>query len=279
MKEEIKRDFDILVSVEVEKLDRQLQLDVQSTVNQLVRTGNLHGTAGLRAVFTDAGRSIPTRVQTALNILLRSMTAHGVALTEDNKEETISTLRQWTNSQIAQLQEVLASASPYGDTAIAKFGGEPLIANLTTLGDLEIKRAIGECNLIAASNARGSLSTSPASQTYVFNAPVGLVQSGPGSYGTANQNIDASSRADIERALLRVEEALKNASNDADFDRREIAEMVSEAQTEVAKDTPNASKVKALITGVAGAISFTPRFKEAYDTLKWAAALIGVTLP
>jgi hypothetical protein len=57
--------------------------------------------------------------------------------------------------------------------------------------------------------------------------------------------------------------------------RNEVKELVIDAHAETKKSNPNMTRLRSIVSGIGTAIEFAPKTKEAYEALKWAAALIG----
>jgi hypothetical protein len=131
--------------------------------------------------------------------------------------------------------------------------------------------------LIGTSTEKGLPSGTQA--TNVFNAPVGLVQTGAGSIGFSTQHLDSGAKDALEKAMDALLRALDEKSVNGEAPLNEVRELVIETKAEVAKPKPNMTRVKSLVAGIGGAISFVPKLKVAYDTVKWAAAMINITLP
>jgi hypothetical protein len=93
MKSEALNDFRELLCVETQKLDEGTATEVNNAINTLSRTGNLHGSAGMGLIKDVLAKSIPIRAQVALTLLLRSLTAYGVAV--DSKNDIAAELNHW----------------------------------------------------------------------------------------------------------------------------------------------------------------------------------------
>jgi hypothetical protein len=68
-------------------------------------------------------------------------------------------------------------------------------------------------------------------------------------------------------------------TSEAPIAQDEVIELAKEVQRELAKPTLNGTRIHSLISGISQTISYVPKLKAAYDTIKWAAAMINVTLP
>lgn len=266
--------YEQLLAVESTKLFRHTKAEVENALNHLVRTGNLHGSAGMRMVANVLAKHIPIEAQAAMNLMLRSMSAHGEAVNSDTRDEVKARLSGRIDRVVEELTELARAGAPFHNRSTAEC--EPFFKDLHDVAGLEKLRLGGEIDLIAAQSNKLA-DVSEARGHYVFNGPVGLVQTGPGSFGVAHQHIDQQGMSALSEALVQVVDLLMSLPRDAAIG--EALELAEEAKAEAGKETPNATKIRSLVAGLGNAISFMPKTKAAYDTLKWAGAFVGINLP
>ncbi len=274
MNAEALRIYRELLSVESEKLDRQTRQAMMKSVRDASSRGMLGSSNAIHAVVRDIRDALPLEAQTAMTILLRSLAAHGVQLDDTNKEAAKQLLTEYIRKREKELLALAKQTAPLN----SPYATEGFFGDYHASAALEARRVSGEIDLIAASSAsrHAEHRENAKEDSYIFNGPVGLVQTGAGSFGIANQNIDAEAREQIIAALSKIEALLVSNPDAADGD---VVELVSEAKAEAQKERPNGSKLKALASGVGSAISVIPKLREGYDSLKWALAFIGVNLP
>lgn len=107
----------------------------------------------------------------------------------------------------------------------------------------------------------------------------GIVQTGAGATASLVQNFGQAERQRLSEALDAVENV---ASESADLSPRqllELDEVVGDIRGELAKESPNMSKVRGALIAISTTIQTLGSAAGAYDLLKGAAALIGVHLP
>ncbi|MBB4481518.1 hypothetical protein [Rhizobium etli] len=265
-------DFRELLAVETAKIDRSLAETLNKTISLLASKGNLQSSAGMILITRNASDTIPMHCQTAFVLLLRSLTAHGIQVDQSNKDTVIGVLRAWIKGRLLQLREVASQTAPMANQNPAE--KDNYLKEIEYLGDLEIRRIASEVALIAAAHSRDK----PDQQGYnlVFNAQVGVIQTGAGSFGIANQHIDQGASKALTEALAKIH-ALATADDDPQ--RNDVLDLVADTRAELEKEKPNQFKVKSLVSGLGDALSLMPKMKEAYDALKWAGTLVGVNLP
>jgi hypothetical protein len=280
--------FTRLYEIELAKLDANLTREMGKTVSVLAGKGMLQSSTAGRMLIEAATTSIPVRAQLAFNLYVRSASAHGVALMGVARNEAAEHIGAAMQRQVEPLKRAISSSAPFHDGGGGR-GSSMMTAMLSTIlpeidsvMGRELSRLDAELDLIAATSARQPTSgTADNGQTMVFHGPVGVVQTGIGSIGIANQHIDQGAVDAIRKALHEISEALKSDVADPlqDFDPTEISEMVRDGEAEVAKAKPNLARLRATLSGIGAAISYAPKLRAAYDTLKWAGAFVGVTLP
>jgi len=148
---------------------------------------------------------------------------------------------------------------------------EPAIENAYDKIDPEID--LFADTLAVASNRPDGLS----SIIVQGNAQVGAIVASPGASAQVTQQNISDNRQLILEALDRVLTAISGSSHYSELS--EARKMVEDARTELGKDKPNSLKLSTAITGIGTAINMLAGLKPAYESLKSAAAVLGVSLP
>ncbi len=276
MDEAILKHFETLLSVETTKLNDVTSKELSKKAAWLAGRGILQSSAALTAQSEIAIGTISIFAQTAFNIITRTMTAHAIAIAGSNCADVESVVRSAITTEINTLVKMLLDQPSFRWAATE---GDEVLKKVKASGELEVTRISAEISLIAVANDKRASTVDTKHAHLVFNGPVGIVQTGPGSIGTAVQHIDGATREHLEKALGEVLDAIQANGSEFPFDKSEVEELVIEGQNELRKDKPNHTKLKGIVSGIGGAIAYAPKLKAAYDTVKWAAAFIGVNLP
>ena len=112
-----------------------------------------------------------------------------------------------------------------------------------------------------------------------FHGPVGAVQTGPGAVANVVQHIGPHDRAEILRALAQLAAAIQALGQWSGPPREQVLELVDECRVEVERAEPNGLRIAAVAMGIAAAVQTVADGRPAYDTLKAALAVVGVSLP
>jgi hypothetical protein len=133
-----------------------------------------------------------------------------------------------------------------------------------------------ELNLYASWKKRMSQRNVRPVPGNVFNiySPVGAIVTGEHAEVTVQHIID--NREALLHALLQLRDALTQSSEGR---AQQSAELLADVESEVRKTRPNPIKVRAAISGIAGAIQTVASLRPAYEFLKPVAALLGIPLP
>mgnify|MGYP001572399059 CR=1 FL=1 len=119
----------------------------------------------------------------------------------------------------------------------------------------------------------------PGNSVVNIYAPIGALQTGPGATANVVQQIGNNDKKALQEALLTVREALSALSEQVNFPKAEIIEMVDEASSEVVKPTPNRFKLTSMLTAIGDTIRVVGSMNSAYQSLKVALLPLGITLP
>ncbi len=125
---------------------------------------------------------------------------------------------------------------------------------------------------------RHSESTEAAPGIVNIYQSYGIVQTGAGSSATFEITIGAEERLELEKALAAVKQAFGETSI-GEPQRNETLELVSDVETEIKRNKPNASRIRGALQGIATSIQTMAAARQAYQLLKGAASLLGLQLP
>jgi hypothetical protein len=101
-----------------------------------------------------------------------------------------------------------------------------------------------------------------------------------GSFGISHQHIEQGASDAIQKALADLRQALdENSDSELPFDVPELRELIQDGETEVRKENPNGTRLRATMSAIGSAIEYAPKLRTAYEAVKWACTFIGVTLP
>jgi hypothetical protein len=266
--------FDRLYSVERAAWDDQFPREVSSTTSQLAAKGMLQSSVAVRMLVDLGAAAISVRAHVAFRLMTRCLAAHGKLPGREAVNLVVDILASYIQAETSKIREHLIDAPSMRGSmqdAAAK-----VLPRLEQTALQEISRVTGEMQLLAVASERTS---APSTSPITIHGPVGLVQTGAGSIGVAVQHLDQGARDAIRKALDKISDDLAAVGSEAPFNATDISEMVAESRSELDKPKPNLPRLTAVLTGIGNTISFVPKLRTAYDTLKWALAFIGVSLP
>lgn len=116
-------------------------------------------------------------------------------------------------------------------------------------------------------------------QINIHNSNIGALQTGTGSVANISQTINTKAIEEISNALIYMGSELKTVESLPQNDKSEIIELIVDGIDELKKEKPNLSKIKSYVSTIGGAVSFAANLRPAYESLKAAAAMIGLQLP
>lgn len=146
--------------------------------------------------------------------------------------------------------------------------------------DHALRKVDCEIDLYVAGVGQVARQTQQGGTTYVnvSGGQVGILQTGNFSSASMTVTLDANSKREIVAALESVENSVRNIQ-ETPFDKVEVLELVRDSKAEADKPKPNLTRLKAALLAIAASIQPVAALKPAYETLKGALALVGVTLP
>ncbi len=108
---------------------------------------------------------------------------------------------------------------------------------------------------------------------------IGVWQTGAGSSATILHNLGQAERRQFQDALEAVEKSVDQIQGLSLEEQIDLKEVIAEAQEELDKETPNMTRLRSFLAGIATTIQTLGSTAGAYTLLKGAAALVGVSLP
>lgn len=142
--------------------------------------------------------------------------------------------------------------------------------------DRAYERVASEIDLSLLSASRAEAAGSSVVNIY---QPFGIIQTGSGSTAAFNQLYGPSEREKLSAALDSAHEALKASHELAKADVDSVVEVIKDAKIEVALEKPNLARLRGSLMAIATTVQALGSAAPAYQLLKAAAALVGVTLP
>jgi hypothetical protein len=127
----------------------------------------------------------------------------------------------------------------------------------------------------SVSRVQQSFSATPA---IVIHGPVGAVQTGSGATSNISVTINESTQHSLLLAIRQAREALE-ASPQALPESAELVQITNDLQKELESPSKNVTRIKLLLSGLAGSIQTVASMRPAYEAIKGAGALIGLQLP
>ncbi|MFH1555664.1 MAG: hypothetical protein ABII76_12500 [Pseudomonadota bacterium] len=273
---EMRNTFHDLVSVDYASLDKQLCSQVQAIERQAAATGSLASGKTILLVCKAGVDSLVARCSMAVTQLFKTMNAYAIKIDRDTGSLFLSELGSQAANSAISVRAVVESCAVFrsGLTDNAKRAGMDIIDKAL---QHEVARMKAEMKLlIAASENVKPLSASPPIN---INGDGNVVNVGDGNYVNALTQIDTVAAKSLTEALRVTVEQLVALPVDAPIDVAEIKEIVEDTISELQKQKPNKMKVATAIKSIAEIIKFVPALKGAYDIIKSAAAIVGISLP
>jgi hypothetical protein len=157
-------------------------------------------------------------------------------------------------------------------------------AGFEHLWNVQLERALGargqalteisaEADLYVLASRRPAAG-SPG-QVFNVSGPVGALVTG--SHATVTQNFGPQERAVIIRALDQLEAHVPQLPEGVV--QREVSELLTEARSETTKPEPNVLRLQGVLTVLATSIQTIASVRPAYEAMKGALALLGISMP
>jgi hypothetical protein len=264
-------------------VDEQLR-KVETNIAQIRAQAAAHGVLGssrtLLAVDAECAAAITARSRFVFDHLVRSVQMAGVAFSADLG---------------AQLKELAFSFFPEGvdgleNRANNMFAGSGLqnagmnnFQAAATARQEALKYLSAEIDLFIMSLTNKANTQAGSVTIQINNSTVGSVQAGDYSTANVNQAISQHEHNELIQALKQLKSEVAAISEFPGQDKTEVVEVLDDGVAELQKGKPNLTKVRGYLATIGAAISGTAdvitKVGPAYEVVKKAATMIGVTLP
>ena len=114
---------------------------------------------------------------------------------------------------------------------------------------------------------------------YHFHGNVGSVQTGANAVANVIQNLSVDERASLAAALQQFKKAIEIAPSLTKPERQKLFEIAQECSSEIGSESPNDTKLFAMFNILGTTIQSIASAQPAYQALKTAFLVCGITLP
>jgi len=267
------------LAVAFEEREKALGQEYVSIISDCNRRGMLHSSGAARVVLELHNTELAIRAAQALGHLKRVASALGIEAGQNTRDNIKEFLGDIVRDQARRLTGAVESCQPFKGRGTTSMAGFDVPGAIEITLNRSIRDMEAEIDLWISALERQNQGQGDGSTQINVSGSVGILQSG--DYATATQTItlDGEGKQEIARALEVVAQALDQTGGGEQFNVKEVRELVRDCQEEIAKSQPNQTKMKTALTGIAATIQTSAALGPAYETLRGALALIGITLP
>ena len=105
----------------------------------------------------------------------------------------------------------------------------------------------------------------------------GIIQTGAYSSANLSLTFGPDEKLQLAEALLLARTSLESDPS-SELERTQALSLVTEAEEEIQRDQPNHVKLRAMLSGIAATVRTLGSAREAFEALKAAGALLGLSL-
>jgi hypothetical protein len=265
--------------------DSERQLAVQ--LSRIASQAAAHGASrsGMTAIMMAEACATEIRVRASrvLDAFTRALGAVGQALSEEDARQFRAVIAEQVHEAAGRVRAVLDVNSTYQSLTRSSAISETRCVERLRQEEQAAKDAVdteAELFLIASSAPESGDAVGSRSHVNIHNyGTVGAIQTGSGTSASFSITINQAERGIITDALADLRSAIEELGA-ADFPPADdTLGAIDAVSRELSGESPNKVTVFGLFGGIAAAVSAVASLRPAYDTLKSAAAVVGVNLP
>ena len=132
--------------------------------------------------------------------------------------------------------------------------------------------------LVSEDNMSKPELASSATHINIHNSNIGSVQTGAHSSSTVSVQVNHAGFEALSSSLEALATALAGIAELPHHDKDEILELIADSRTELAKEKPNLSKLRSLLSMIGISVGFVADLGSAFDVVKAAAGVVGVSV-
>jgi hypothetical protein len=263
------------IQLEIDDQNRSLPMQIRAIQAEAAKHGALRSGGYVMSIQKLCAEAVENRAAFAWEILYRCVTTVGLSYEDGIAKQLKDVIDKNLPAHSADLQEHVTKA--------AELAGSPnLLSKIEDVVEIArrsaVEHAYTEIDLFVLKLKKAPAEREYAPQISIHNSTIGSLQTGSHSVTHAVQNITTGDRDALNKALDLISRELA-AVPALPRDRREdVIEVIADGKAELAKATPNLSKLTGILSAVSNAIGIVEKLKPACEGLKSAAALIGVSI-
>lgn len=249
---------------------RQFPTEIRQISARAAQRGMLHSSVHASQLHQAHERELEVRTISAWECLVRVQRTLG-APPDD-------TLRQYLKRQLAsQITSVSAELSQSLQQQLQRLPRNQALS-LDAMRQHLIQKHDVEIDLFVDA-LMNSPKQDPSQSQYNFYGSIGAVQTGANAQANVIQNLGVDDRAAITESLTLVRDALQQANDLAETQRKELLEIAAECETQLTADSPNNTKLLTMLTVLGTTVQSIASARPAYQALRTALLPLGITLP
>ncbi len=265
------------IAIEIQEQNTQIEKDLTRMVSEHNARGMLRSGSTIVRSYEICCDAVMARAGIIWQTYYRFITTSGVSYSEDLQPELSALVA-------SHLPENLRDIVGFYNQNARNAGSAGLIeqgaAKIQAARNVALSKIATEIGLFVHSlKAKPANAVEGKSTIVNVYSPVGSIQTGNNTIAHVSQTIDAQSRIALVAALTNLAAEVQKPECAIPAEKAEVIELVAESERELRKDKPNFTKLKGALAAVAGTVQTTASLRPAYEALKAASALIGLTLP
>lgn len=247
----------------------QRQIDAKQ--NQLAARGMFRSGAAIREFADIANEELRTFAATIWTALTNSLNAMPPAPSAVLGDEVLNVFEEMFSARYKAMLSFLApvfvnSADP---------GGRGIELVNTTYNALMTQYS-AHVRLWAGVHERKSVGSSPPPASYVFNGPVGSVQTGAGSIANVVQKLNATDLAPLLKAVRDLEFDLQGIRDIDPLRRDQGIDLNKKIEQELVTAEPNVLVLQGLLSGLSSFVQGLASAPAAYSVLQACSQALGL---
>ncbi len=265
-----------LILVEFQERRQQLSREIELVHNEMAQRGLGRSGVAVARIRELCSREVGIQASIVWQKIKRVLSDIGVEPSETLAQDLKAEVAGYLPLELPELTQIVTREA---DLVRIEQTPSPLKeARTHALNKLGAEIDLFVHSLMSRAQAREGQAVPPQPVIHIHSL-VGVIQTGSGATANVLQDLGTEGRDELLRAFRLVSERLAAFPELPGSSKEEVLELVEEGLTEIQKAKPNGMRLRSILTVVAPAIQTVATLHSAYQALKAAALLLGISLP
>jgi len=265
-----------LIQVEFQERRQQLSREIEFVHNEMAERGIGRSGIAVARIRELCAHEVGIRARIVWQMILKVISSIGLEPSETLAQDLKAEVERYLPPDLPELTQIVKKQADL--VRIEQTPSTLNEARTHALNKVGVEIDLFVHSLMSRAQAREGQAASLPPVIHIHST-VGVIQTGPGATANVLQDLGTQGQEELLRVLRQLSETIATLHELPGSPKEEVLELVNDGITEIQKAKPNGMRLRSILTAVAPAIQTVGTLHSAYQALKAAASLLGISLP